>query len=131
MNLQYPRLCLATVALLLTSGSVIAANYSIRGALVDRVLVNAGPAVSNHGGCMVYLRLPTTTPATTWPAGCGTSPWVTLSCTGTFATNTVQAYRVLDQAQLALTANKRVDVYFTDSMKHNGYCFASRIDVLK
>jgi hypothetical protein len=131
MTQQRLNLYLATATLLLASGTAMAANFTIRGALVDRIMVNSGPATSNYGGCMVYLRLPTTTPATTWPTACGTSPWVTLSCTGTFAINAVQAYRALDQAQLALAANKRVDVYFTDSKKHNGHCFASRIDVIK
>jgi hypothetical protein len=68
-------------------------------------------------------------PATKLPTCNG---WfVTFSCTGDFATNTVQAYRLLDQAQLALAANKTVNVFFQDDKKHNGYCFANRIDVIK
>ena len=38
---------------------------------------------------------------------------------------------MLDQAQLALTANKKVWVQVLDTRQHNGYCFANRIDVLK
>jgi hypothetical protein len=38
---------------------------------------------------------------------------------------------MLDQAQLALAANKKVVVWITDVSRHNGYCFATRIDVVK
>lgn len=62
-------------------------------------------------------------------ATCGTK-FVTFSCTGTF-TDAVRAYRMLDQAQLALVTAKTVSVTINDAKKHNGYCFAQRIDVLK
>ena len=55
---------------------------------------------------------------------------VTFSCTGTF-TDAVRAYRMLDQAQLALVTAKIVSVTINDANKHNGYCFAQRIDVLQ
>ena len=38
---------------------------------------------------------------------------------------------MLDQAQLALVTTKTVSVTINDAKKHNGYCFAQRIDVLK
>jgi len=89
---------------------------------VDRVMIqNDG----GFGGCMAQLSV---NPKAVLPA-CG-SGWVTFSCTGDF-TGPVSAYRSVDQAQLALAANKHVLVIIDDSRRHNGYCFASRIDVVR
>jgi hypothetical protein len=68
---------------------------------------------------------------TTKLATCGAN-YVTFDCAAVFpSTQAVQAYRMLDQAQLALALAKPVLVNFTDSLKANGYCLATRIDVLK
>jgi hypothetical protein len=115
---------LAAATLLLVSGTSMAASGTIATASVTRVLVDGGPTATNFGGCMAALSI---SPSDILP-GCGRT-WVTFSCTGTFATNVMQAYHLLDQAQLALAANKQVSVYFRDDQKHNGYCFANRIDV--
>jgi hypothetical protein len=56
--------------------------------------------------------------------------WVTFSCTGDF-TDPVCAYRMVDQARLALASGRPVAVWIQDDKKHNGYCFANRIDVLR
>jgi hypothetical protein len=91
-------------------------------AFVNRTQVTAD---ASFGGCMALLSVD---PATVLPL-CGAN-WVTFSCTGDF-TDQVRAYRMLDQAQLALAANKQVSVVITDTSLHNGYCFATRIDVVK
>ena len=105
----------------LASPLALAASASVVGN-VTRVLV-----VSNDtfGGCMAQLSVD---PQSVLPL-CGKG-WVTFSCTGTF-TDPVRAYRMLDQAQLALAANKKVWVQVLDTSTHNGYCFANRIDVIK
>ncbi len=90
-------------------------------AQVTRVIVDA----ANFGGCMAELSISPQTKLAT----CGTK-FVTFSCTGTF-TDAVRAYRMLDQAQLALVTTKTVSVTINDAKKHNGYCFAQRIDVIK
>lgn len=77
------------------------------------------------GGCLASLSI---SPQTILP-GCGAG-WVTFSCSGDFA-DPVRAYRMLDQAQLALAAGKKVNVWFQDDKKHNGYCFANRLDVVR
>ena len=91
---------------------------SLLGFPTDRVV-----DASDDGGCMAYLS---EDPAGVLPA-CKNS-WVTFSCTGTY-TDPIRAYRMLDQAQLALATGKRVDVTIHDSKMHNGYCFASRINL--
>ena len=90
-------------------------------AFVERTMVDADDKV---GGCMVRLS---EDPATVLPA-CKNA-WITFSCTGTY-TDPVRAYRMLDQAQLAIATGMKVDVTIHDTMMHNGYCFASRINLL-
>ena len=89
---------------------------------VTRTLVSAD---TSFGGCMASLSAD---PASVLPT-CGAN-WVSFSCTGDF-TDKVRAYHMLDQAQLALAANKRVSVKITDASLHSGYCFVLRIDVLR
>ena len=78
---------------------------------------------ANFGGCMAFLSV---SPTSTLP-GCGAN-WVSFSCTGDF-TDTVRAYRMLDQAQLALATQKNAGFSIDDTKLHNGYCFANRIDI--
>jgi hypothetical protein len=58
------------------------------------------------------------------------SRWVTFSCSGVHTTKDV-AYRMFDSAQMAMALDKQVWLSVTDQKKHNGYCFANRIDVLR
>lgn len=89
---------------------------------VQRVLVTADDAV---GGCMALLS---PDPASALPT-CGQG-WVTFSCSGVYTDN-VRAYRMLDQAQLALATGSKVVVSITDNATHAGYCFVNRIDILR
>jgi hypothetical protein len=101
--------------------SVAAADTARFTAFVTKTSVNGN---SVHGGCMAALS---EDPAGMLPA-CK-SFWVTFSCDGTH-TDPVRAYRMLDQAQLALATGMKVKVLITDAQMHNGYCFASQIDVI-
>jgi hypothetical protein len=115
--------CAAVAALaLIASPHAQAATASLT-TTVAKVLVSAD---DTFGGCMAALAgSPSNKLAT-----CGTN-WVTFDCAGVFAnTDIVRAYRMLDQAQLAYTLKKNVIVIFTDTLKANGYCFATRIDLL-
>jgi len=90
-------------------------------AFVEKTMVTSD---SLRGGCMAALS---EDPAAVLPA-CK-STWVTFSCDGTY-TDPVRAYRMLDQAQLALATGLAVQVTINDSKMHDGYCFASRIKVV-
>ena len=81
-------------------------------------------ADSRWGGCMAAL---TVDPQDVLP-NCS-SHWVTFSCSGDF-TDPVRAYRMVDQAQLAIATGKQVGVWFQDDKMHNGYRFANRIDIV-
>ena len=111
---------LALVAVSLSSPA-LAGNAAVI-TTVKRTMVTAD---STYGGCMALLG---TDPASLLPA-CGAN-WITFSCSGDFA-DPVRAYRMLDQAQLALATGKRVRVVITDTSQHNGYCFTTRIEVIQ
>lgn len=95
------------------------ATAAIDNAKVTRTMVDSGA----FGGCMALLSVNPKTRLPTCASG-----WVTFSCTGDF-NEVVMGYQKLDQAKLALATGKSVYVLVDDSKKHNGYCFARRIDV--
>lgn len=122
MNLKTVITFSALVMAAVIIGPLARADTATITAVVTRVLVTGS---TNLGGCMAKLSVD---PASVLPL-CAPG-WVTFSCTGNF-TDPVRAYRMLDQAQLALAADKKVVVWITDANRHNGYCFATRIDVVK
>jgi hypothetical protein len=76
----------------------------------------------NFGGCMAALE----TPPSTSGLICK-DPWVTFSCTGEFNSKSQAAIKVA-AAQLALVTQTKLYVEIDDTKKHNGYCFARRVD---
>ncbi|MEQ8861690.1 MAG: hypothetical protein RIC56_23865 [Pseudomonadales bacterium] len=80
---------------------------------------------SNFGGCMVHL---TKTPLEEG-LDCN-GPWVSFSCSGDFAPRDA-AVRNFEIAQIAVLTELTILVVVDDTKKHNGYCFASRIDLLR
>lgn len=111
----------AAAALSLSLPVAEAATWTIPNTSVTAVMVHAD---STFGGCMAKLAVD---PKTVAPL-CG-AWWVTFSCSGNFTTMP-RAYRMLDQAQLALSTAKRVTVVIRDHQQHNGICMVQRIDVL-
>ena len=78
---------------------------------------------SDYGGCMAKLSpIPSSV-----GLNCGSSGWVTFSCTGDFNAKEVGNQK-FEAAQLAMITGTRVLVRVFDTKKHNGYCYASRID---
>ena len=89
---------------------------------VDRVLVTTGGA---FGNCMAYLNQPLRPLGVDCP-----DQWVTFSCSGDIVPRS-EAKGLFETAQIALATGKDVRVYVTDSAKHNGYCFANRVDLFR
>jgi len=116
-----PILSTLILSTILASTVAQGATASLNGK-IDRVMIHND---GGFGGCMAQLSV---NPKAALPA-CG-GGWVTFSCTGDF-TDPVSAYRSFDQAQLALATHKNVLVVIDDSRRHNGYCFATRIDVVR
>ena len=103
--------------------SIAAAAYGTTGAFntkVQRVLSDT----VNFGGCMAQL---VNTPSAQGGLDCNGS-YVTFSCTGDFAPKDA-ARRNFEIAQIALVTGNTVRVDVDDTKKHNGYCFARRIDL--
>ena len=81
-------------------------------------------ADERFGGCMAALSVPPSEEG----LDCQTR-WVTFSCTGVHASKS-SAQRTFDSAQLAFFTGRSVRVWVDDEKKHNGHCFADRVDVL-
>lgn len=118
---QKPILAILLASATLASSAALGGT-AVLSAKVNRVMVYNDGA---FGGCMAKLS---SDPQNALPA-CG-SGWVTFSCSGDF-TDQISAYRSLDQAQLALATDKNVMLVIDDSRRHNGYCFVTRIDVVR
>lgn len=89
---------------------------------IERTLVTEGA----FGGCMALLDK---TIRTETGLDCE-SRWVSFSCTGEFASKDI-AYKMFDSAQMAMVLEYPVRLIIDDSRKHNGYCFAKRVEVFK
>ncbi len=75
------------------------------------------------GGCMVLL----TTNPTDEGLDCASSPWVSFDCTGDSRAN---AARMFDSALMAFVMERPISVTVDDEQTRNGYCVATRVDVL-
>lgn len=76
-----------------------------------------------YGNCMVNLDKVVNEQGLEGCAG----NWVTFSCSGDFNPKDV-GYRKFDAAQLAFYTGKEIRVYVNDQKKHNGVCYAERVD---
>lgn len=117
---------LMAVLLIGASAGVVAETGSLL-AHVDEVLISNNTADRDYGGCMAaFYSQP--------PSGVlGTCPgaWLTFGCTSPHVIDQVQAYRMLDQLQLALATGKKVRVYFRDDIKHNGRCYGYEVRIVR
>lgn len=113
--------CAAAALALIAMTSAQAATSSLT-TTITGVLIRGD---ATFGGCMAALAI---SPTTKLP-GCSAT-YVTFDCAGSFPnTDSVRAYRMLDQAQLAYTLKKTVVVSFNDAFKANGYCLATDLRV--
>jgi hypothetical protein len=121
------RLSLIASALLMIGLTQAESAYAVQGSLTTAITRTLVTVPQTYGGCMAKLAaaLSTAVPAVNCPGN-----FVSFSCNGTYVSKDL-AFYMLDQAQLALSLNKQVFVVVDDTKKHNGNCFAQRIDVLK
>lgn len=98
-----------------------AATVSINAKVVRTLVADQ----DRFGGCMAKLDKNLANSGLDCP---GT--WVSFSCSGKFASKDT-AYRMFDSAQMAFALGNRVSVQVDDTKKHNGNCYARRIDVLQ
>jgi hypothetical protein len=103
-------------------------SFSVQGMAAEVGISTTVTAVllqldSTYGGCMAKLS---DSPKSSID-GCAPD-YVSFNCAGLRNGDVVKAYRMLDQAQLALTTGKPVYVSFRDTL-YDGYCESVRIDV--
>ncbi len=79
----------------------------------------------NYGQCMAKLSVPIADSGLDCPKSN-----VSFSCSGDFNSKDT-AYHKFEIAQISLALDKKVIVYVDDTKKHNGYCYAYRIDLRK
>lgn len=108
---------LIVVLLVLICHSAGAAEAYLR-AKVTRVFQDS----DEFGGCMAYLE-----PGPETKLVACDDDWITFSCTGDFNSKSAGNAK-LSIAQAAMVVEREVVVRITDQQKHNGYCFAERID---
>jgi len=115
----------ALFALVVGAALPVSSIWAATGTLqstVTRTLVSS----AHFGGCMASFA--SLVSSASPPVNCpGYS--VSFSCTGTYVAKDL-AFAMLDQAQLAVALNKPVSVTIDDTLKHNGQCVATRIDVI-
>ncbi len=111
-----------TAALIVCCGQ----SFAQTGSLIAKV-VSTAVLDNTHGSCMAKLDKPINT-ARNSPNCPGN--WVTFSCTGTYNSKDI-AYHKLDIAQKSEVTQDNIQVYVNDAKKHNGICYATRVDSKK
>ncbi len=107
---------------MLGAGGVSAGAVWISGVKVVQTLSDAGA----YGDCMAHMSKP----ISDYISGCPGNGWVTFSCDGTYNSKDA-GQRKFESAQLALALGYRVTLLVDNTKKHNGYCYARRIDIYK
>ena len=98
------------------------------GAAVERIETKAVRTLTTgdgrFGGCMVQVD------QSLADSGLSCTNWVTFSCTGVH-TSKDEGFRMFESAQMAFALDKTIVLEVDDSKKHNGHCYARRVDVKK
>ena len=108
--------------LLLCAVATDAAVERIEGKAIRTLTTGDG----RFGGCMVQLDKRLADTGLNCPGN-----WVTLSCTGVHTSSKEDGSRMFDSAQMAFSLGKTIVVEVNDEKKHNGHCYARRVDVKK
>ena len=108
--------------LLLCAVATDAAVERIEGKAVRTLTTGDG----RFGGCMVQLDKRLADTGLNCPGA-----WVTFSCTGVHTSTEEDGSRMFDSAQMAFSLDKTIVVEVNDEKKHNGHCYARRVDVKK
>ena len=113
---------LLLTVLLLSSTVLFAAKGSVK-TTIQRTFIS-NPSV--FGGCMADIgrRVSAALPE----LDCD-SYWVTFSCSGDFNSKDI-AYKMYDSALMSVALGTELLLWIDDSKKHNGHCYAERVDVL-
>ncbi len=123
MNIKKNKMILTVLSfcIIITTSPLFAAKGFIK-TTVEAIVVTT-PVT--FGGCMIKMGVK----ANSTGLNCTNNNYISLSCTGDFNSKDL-SYKMLDTAQMALALGNEVNLQIYDTKKHNGYCVASRIDIL-
>ena len=96
-----------------------AATVKVKGLVTKTMVADEG----RWGGCIAQLDQTLADYGLNCP-----SKWVSFSCSGVYTEKDV-AYRMFDQAQMALALGRKVEVVVDDTKKHNDYCYGNQFTV--
>ncbi len=117
MSIKFIKLLIVSVVL--SHGSQAFADWEWYQGKVTAMLIDD----SSYGQCMVKVDNPAVM------ATCR-STWVSLDCEGNVTPKEV-ARRMWDAAQMALAMDLDVKIQTTDTVKLNGYCVGTRVQIAK
>ena len=112
---------LAGILLLAWAAAAHGAVERVQGKAVRTLTTGDG----RFGGCMVQLNKRLADTGLNCPGN-----WVTFSCTGVHASKE-DGSRMFGSAQMAFSLDRTIVVEVDDGKKHNGHCYARRVDVKK
>lgn len=119
------KLILGTI--LLSSILTMPSAYAQRASIVAHVTQTLITGSSTFGSCMALLDKEISTQASA--SNTCPSRWVSFSCSGIYNSKDI-AYRKLDIAQKSEVTGHRAIFYIDDLKKHNGFCYAYRVNSL-
>jgi len=123
MRNQWKRVFLGVVigVVLLGAGGVSAETVFFGNVKVIRTYSDA----QTFGDCMISISKP----LSSYIANCPNN-YLTFSCDGTYNSKD-SGQRKFESAQLAMALGYRVAFFVDNTKKHNGFCYARRIDIYK
>lgn len=114
------RIVVLLMAVIVPGYALRAAPAWIWGASVQQTMLDS----QYYGLCMARI---TPGPESVHPT-CS-SGWVTFSCTGDFNSKNDGNLKY-QTTQLSILSGKKLHILVDDTKRHNGYCFAPRVDLL-
>lgn len=109
---------LTVLVTLLAAISVAAAQARVEARATRTLTTGDG----RFGGCMVQID------QSLRDSGLNCTNWVTFSCSGVH-TSVDEGVRMFESAQMAFALEKTMVLEVTDEKRHNGHCYARRVDV--
>ncbi len=117
MNFKNLKVVAISSILLGLSNTAFSAEFWRTGTVI-RILSDS----KYYGGCMVNI-------SSNIANGCPNNGWVSLDCSETFYQG--QSKNNMAIVLTALATNKRLSLKVDNSKKHDGYCIARRVDIIK
>lgn len=100
--------------------------FATIGNVESTVLKVLNTSNGTFGNCMIKMNKSMASGG----LNCPDNGWVSFSCTGDFVPKD-EAAKLFDSAQMAFALGTRIEVFIDDTKKHNGFCTAFRVDVIK